>query len=60
MLVPEEHSLPIYDVMIDREYRVFALFNCPAHNIGRSWDAILRLEAATGFAIPCNVDAGML
>ncbi len=46
--------------MIDREYRVFALFNCPAHNIGRSWDAILRLEAATGFAIPCNVDAGML
>ncbi len=60
MLLPQENYLPIYDVMIDSEYRAFALFNCPGHNIGRWWDAMLRLEAATGFEIPDDVEAGML
>jgi hypothetical protein len=60
MLIPEEHYLPIYDVMVDRDYRAFALFNSPGHNIGRWWDAMLRLEAATGFQIPGEVESGML
>ncbi len=30
------------------------------HNIGRVWDALLRLEDATGFDIPKEVETGML
>ncbi len=32
----------------------------PSHNIGRWWDCMLRLEAATGFVIPANVEAGLM
>ena len=31
-----------------------------AHDVGRWWDAMLRLEAATGFGIPAEVEAAML
>ena len=31
-----------------------------AHDTGRWWDAMLRLEAATGFAIPADLEAAML
>ena len=31
-----------------------------AHDTGRWWDAMLRLEAATGFAIPAQQEAAML
>ena len=30
------------------------------HNLGRWWDAMLRLEAATGFEIPAHLEAAML
>jgi hypothetical protein len=33
---------------------------CPAHNTGRWWDAMLRLENATGFAIPAHLEGAML
>jgi hypothetical protein len=33
---------------------------CPAHNTGRWWDAILRLEHATGFVIPGDIEGAML
>ncbi len=32
----------------------------PGHNLGRWWDAMLRLEAATGFAIPPHIETAML
>lgn len=32
----------------------------PAHDVGRWWDAMLRLEQATGFAIPAAIEAAML
>ena len=32
----------------------------PPHNIGRWWDAVLRLEEATGFVIPGELEAAML
>lgn len=31
-----------------------------AHDTGRWWDAMLRLEAATGFPVPGNLEAAML
>lgn len=31
-----------------------------AHDVGRWWDAVLRLEQATGFVIPAPVEAAML
>lgn len=31
-----------------------------AHDIGRWWDAMLRLQANTGFAIPSDLEAAML
>ncbi len=31
-----------------------------AHDVGRWWDAILRLEAATGFAIPADAESAAL
>ena len=32
----------------------------PYHDLGRCWDALLRLEAATDFRIPQNVEASLL
>ena len=32
---------------------------CPAHNTGRWWDAMLRLEHATGFCIPGELEGAM-
>ncbi len=32
----------------------------PGHNLGRWWDAMLRLENATGFRIPPHIEAAML
>ncbi len=32
----------------------------PSHNVGRWWDALLRLEAATGFIIPPELEVPML
>ena len=45
-LDPKRHFLPMggYEV---------------AHDTGRWWDAMLRLEAATGFVIPTNLEAAM-
>jgi len=60
MLVPEYHYLPYYDVIIDEYLRAFALLWCPNHNIGRWWDAMLRLEDATGFRIPPDIDSVMM
>ncbi|HCR16328.1 MAG TPA: hypothetical protein DIU35_02505 [Candidatus Latescibacteria bacterium] len=34
--------------------------HCTGHNIGRWWNALLRLQACTGFDIPPEVEAAML
>jgi hypothetical protein len=44
---------PKYDCMPTGGYEV-------AHDTGRWWDAMLRLEAATGFQIPPKLEAAML
>jgi len=61
-LAPQKGYLPYWMMRVDHEYRADLWFRpeCDAHNIGRWWDAMLRLEDATGFQIPKEVEAGML
>ena len=59
-LDPEQHFLPCYDITIDKDYRAFQTFNAMSHNIGRWWDAILRVEDAVGFEIPQDLEDAML
>jgi len=57
-LEPEENYLP-YWLFNEKDVGWFRPA-CQGHNIGRVWDALLRLEDATGFEIPKEVEAGML
>jgi hypothetical protein len=59
-LCPARYHLPIWSLNVDREYRAESRFSWPAHNIGRWWDAILRLEDATGFIVPAQLEGAML
>ena len=57
-LESEENYLPYWMFNEDGEgwFRPY----CQGHNIGRVWDALLRLEDATGFTIPGEIEAGLL
>ena len=59
-LCPVRNYLPYYLVEIDRDYTAYAHFTRPNHNVGRWWDAMLRLEDATGLRIPPDREAPML
>ncbi len=59
-LCPTRNYLPYWAIDIDSGYGARARFNWPQHNVGRWWDAMLRLEAATGFRIPPDREAAML
>ena len=59
-LSPDDDYLPLWSVTIDPDLRAHPSLRWPEHNIGRWWDALLRLEAATGFAIPAEMEAAML
>lgn len=52
--------MPFWSVSIDRDLRAKANMGGPGHNVGRWWDALLRLQAATRFEIPEHVEAAML
>lgn len=62
ILAPQKDYLPYWMMRVDDQYRADLWFRprCDAHNIGRWWDAMLRLEDAIGFRIPKEVEAGML
>ena len=62
ILAPQKDYLPYWMMRVDNQYRADLWFRprCDAHNIGRWWDVMLRLEDATGFRIPKEVEAGML
>ena len=61
LLSPAYDYMPLWNIKIDREKKqARAKMDYPAHNIGRWWDAMLRLEAATGFAIPAEFETAML
>jgi hypothetical protein len=56
-LSPQNGYLPYWCIdMKPAAYR----FLWPAHNIGRWWDAMLRLKDATGFVIPSKLEDAML
>ncbi len=59
-LNPEENFLSYFNMKIGRDYKATYVFTWPAHNIGRWLDALLRLENATGFSIPPQLEAAMV
>ncbi len=59
-LCPTRDYLPHWCLEVERDYRAQLFFYWPAHNIGRWWDAMLRLENAIGFPIPAHLEAAML
>ncbi len=59
-LSADEDRLPLWSVTIDPDMRARPSLRWPEHNVGRWWDAMLRLEAAAGFAPPAHTEAAML
>lgn len=59
-LCPTGYYLPYHKMHVDSMYRAKVLFYDTSHNIGRWWDAMLRLEDATGFTISPKLEAKML
>ena len=61
-LCREQNYLPYWHMVVDSDQRAEYQFRsyCNSHNVGRWWNAMLRLQATTGFAIPGNIEAAML
>lgn len=59
-LSPLHDNMPFWNVDIDSDMRAACRMSWPSHNIGRWWDALLRLEAVTGFVIPATAESSML
>jgi hypothetical protein len=61
-LCPEENYLPYWHMVVwpDRSAEYQFRPYCDGHNVGRWWNAMLRLEECTGFAIPSAVEKAML
>jgi hypothetical protein len=59
ILNPEENYLPYWELSVSPDYKAGLKRWWPAHNLGRWWDAMLRLEEAIGFEIPKNVERAM-
>ena len=59
-LSPAMNFHPYWAMRMDVDYRGEMVFFGNIHNLGRWWDAMLRLEAATGFEIPAHLEAAML
>ena len=61
-LNPEESHLPYFHMAVDRDFKAEYQFrrDNTGHNVGRWWNAMLRLQALTGFNIPAPAEAAML
>lgn len=59
-LRPDDQYRPLWGVDIEPDFRASSRRRRFEHNVGRWWDAILRLEAAAGFAVPAEFEAPML
>ncbi len=59
VLNPEDRSLPYWELYSAPDYGAEFRRWWPAHNIGRWWDAMLRLEETFGFGIPASVEKAM-
>ena len=60
MLSPSHGYLPYFWMRYDKQKRARMEMFWASHNVGRWWDAMLRLEAATGFQIPGEIEKAML
>ena len=60
-LAPDYDWMPLWNLKIVREtMQARCKMDYPAHNIGRWWDAMLRLQAATGFELAAKIEKAML
>ena len=59
-LCPRQNYLPYWHLVVDKQLNAAFERRWPGHNIGRWWDALLRLEDATDFMIPAHIEAAML
>ena len=61
-LCPEKNYLPYWHMVVDAEGRAEYQFrpHCTGHNVGRWWNAMLRLRACTGFNIAPAIETAML
>ena len=62
-LNPYDNYLPLRAINMDPKGDfVYASYDgcLPRHDLGRWWDAMLRLEDATGFEIPAHIEGAML
>jgi hypothetical protein len=59
ILNPDENFLPYWEMAVSPDYKAGLKRGWPAHNLGRWFDAMLRLEEAIGFEIPKNVERAM-
>lgn len=59
-LCPEQDYMPYWSLDVTGDYGARLKSQWPAHNLGRWWDAVLKLEEAIGFEIPAAAEAGML
>ncbi|MFZ1934386.1 MAG: hypothetical protein WBL72_22155 [Thermoguttaceae bacterium] len=59
ILDPEDNYLPYWELSVGPDYRASLQKWWPAHNIGRWWDAMMRLEEAIGFEIPKAIETAM-
>ena len=60
VLDSRQNYLPYRMVDVNSRYQGWFQFFQPGHNVGRWWDAMLRLEAATGFQISADIEGAML
>ncbi len=60
ILNPEDNYLPYWQLAVGPDYKASLNRWWPAHNIGRWWDAMLRLEEAIGFKIPKAIETAMV
>jgi len=59
-LCPTRNYLPYWNLRVNKDYTAEFNFWWPAHNIGRWWDAVLRLEDIIDFSIPASIEGAML
>jgi hypothetical protein len=60
ILNPEDNYLPYWNLAVTPDCKASLARWWPAHNIGRWWDAMLRLEEAIGFEIPKAIETAMV
>jgi hypothetical protein len=60
ILNPEDDYLPYWKLTVGPDYRAQLDRWWPAHNIGRWFDAMLRIEEAIGFEIPRAIETAMV